>query len=523
MTSIFKKIFAAILLVAVALPCNAPAAETADYRKQETLPYRDIYEQNVHSEIVNQLDLSRQTRRLFNKPLRAANINAFDEVPDSSFFTNRHARAALSKEQLAKGFVENSGPDLAGDLAVIGGEIEGVHPSYFVKDSRGDQYILKFDSAENPELSTAAEIIGSRFYHALGYNVPQYTIELISAEKVKAAEGSMLRDDTGFRKPLTQERLDEYFLFSPQTADGSYRVAASKILTGENKGYFSLIGRRKNDPDDIINHRDRREIRALAVFAAWLNNSGVSETNTLDVVANENGKIFLKHYLINFNGVLGSAGHGAKPPMYGHEYIADFSDIAKAFFTLGFWEKPWQKRWREAGEKPNDSTAVGYLDNREFKPGKYKNQLPYESFKRVTRADGFWAAKQIAAFSDEDIRTMVSAGKLTSSEDAEFISKNLIERRDLITQYWFSMAAPLDDFSVESGKLVFKDLAKPAASVYYVTALNEKNKAVKSWTVNEPRINVDSNQTLEVRTSENGPFVRVAVNADNVLSVRHED
>lgn len=518
----WQKGLASVLLVSFALPFNAPAAET--YSKQDTSSYRDIYEQNVHGEIVNQLDLSRQARKIFHKPLGSKNINTFDEVPDSTFFVNRHARAALSADQLAKGYVENGGPDLTGNLIVNGGEIYGVHPSFYVKDARGGEYILKFDSAENPELSTASETIASRFYYALGYNVPQYTIEMFGAGKLKVGEGAKLRDDTGFRKPLTQDRLDEYLLFSPQTTDGSYRVAASKILAGENKGYFSLTGRRKKDPEDMINHRDRREIRALAVFAAWLNNTNVSESNTVDMVVTENGKSFLKHYLTDFNGFLGNEHYGAKPPMFGHEYTADFGEVAKSFFTLGFLEKPWQKRWREAGKKPNDSTAVGYLDNRYFQPKKYKVQLPYDTFKRITLADGFWAAKQIAAFSDDNIRTMVAAGKLTSKADEEFISKTLIERRDAIVQYWFSMTAPLDDFNMEGGKLVFKDLSASAgARTYSVTALNEKNKAAKTWTVNEPRILVDSNQVLEIRTSEKAPFVRVAINSGNVVSVRHQD
>lgn len=518
-----------IILVSVFTALPALASEPAVFKNQEASSYKDIYEQNIHSEAVNQLDLSRWGRKLFRKPLRSANVNVFDEVPDSAFFTNRHARTALSKDGLSKGYSENAGPDLSGDLIVSGGEIAGLHPSYFVKDARGDSYLLKFDSAENPELATSAELIGSRFYHALGYNVPQYTLAVISAGKLKAGEGAQFRDDSGFLKPLTQEELDEYLLFAPQTADGAYRVSASKIIAGESKGYFSFSGRRKNDPEDVINHRDRREIRALSVFSAWLNNTDVSENNTLDVLVTENGKTFLKHYLIDFNASLGSAHRGVKPPTFGHEYLADFCEITKSFLTLGFLEKPWQKRWREAGEKPNDSAVIGYLDNREFDAGRYKVQLPYEAFKRLTRADGFWAAKQIRTFSDEDIRAIVAAGKITSAEDAAYIEKFLIERRDLIVKHWFSEANPLDEFKVENGSLVFKDLAVEAGLVkadsrlYTVSSLDEKNKPVKTWTVNQPRVSVDTNAVLEIRAGEKAPFVRVKVNAGNIISVRHQD
>lgn len=512
--------------VLVLLPVSLRAAD-ADYRKQETLPYKDIYEQNVHSEIVNQLDLSRQSRRLFHKPLRSADVNIFDEVPDSAFYTKRHARMVLSKDEMAKAYAETVGPDLSRNLTVIGGEINGLQSTYRVKDARGDTYLLKFDSAENAELSTAAEVIASRVYYALGYNVPQYTVVSIPAGKLKVGEATKIKDDTGFVKTLTQERLDEYLLFSPQSEDGSFRVSATKIISGESKGFFSFTGRRKNDPDDLVNHRDRREIRALSVFSAWVNNTDVSESNTYDALVTENGKTFLKHYLIDFNSALGSSHRGVKPPMFGHEYAADFGETTKAFLTLGFWEKPWQKRWREAGEKASDLPGVGYFDNRHFPEAHYKVQLPYEAFKRLTRADGFWAAKQIMAFSDDDIRAMVSAGKISSKESVDDIVKTLIERRNLIGQYWFSKANSLDDFKVESGKLAFKDLAVNAGFAtsrsYIVSALNEKNKVVKTWTVNEPQIQVDSNQILEIRTSEKDPSVRVSVNADGVASVHHQD
>jgi len=524
-----KKIFSVFLISVFSLP--AIAAEAPVIKKQETALYRDVYEQNVHAEVVNQLDLSRLGRKLFKKPLGSANINVFDEVPDSAFFVNRHAKNRLNAGQLARGYSETDGPDLSGDLNVTKAKTDGLHIGFFIRDAKGDSYLIKFDSPDSLELATSAEVITSRFFYALGYNVPQYTIAFFPPEKIKAGEGAKTRDKTGFKKPLTQERLDEALMFVPQTDAGKYRVTASKILAGENKGYFSFTGRRKADPSDIVNHRDRREVRALAVFGAWLDNNDIRESNTLDMLTEENGKQVLKHYLIDFNGSLGSAHGGAKPPHFGHEYMFDFGETAKAFLTLGFWEKPWQKRWREAGEKTHPSAAVGYFDNRDFKPAEYKIQLPYEAFKRVTRADGFWAAKQMMAFSDDDIRTMVSAGKLSSGEDADYISKALSERRDLIAKHWFSQSAPLDDFEVQRGKLTFKDLAvqyqfeKTEGRSYQAALLDAKGKQAKDLAVDASGVvleGVAADSVIEIRVN-GSPYVRVQVSADSVVSVRHQD
>jgi hypothetical protein len=179
---------------------------------------------------------------------------------------------------------------------------------------------------------------------------------------------------------------------------------------------------------------------------------------------------------------------------------------------------------------------VGYFDNRDFNPGKYKAQLPYEAFKRITRADGFWAAKQIAAFRDEDIRAMMAPGKLSSKEDADFIAQTLIERRDMIVQYWFSQATPLDDFQIQSGKLVFKNLAEPygiknsEAGAYRASLLNEKGKKIQDLAVDASGIAIDagwfqsgSQARIEIQGAEKAAPVRVTFSANEVLEIRHLD
>jgi hypothetical protein len=102
---------------------------------------------------------------------------------------------------------------------------------------------------------------------------------------------------------------------------------------------------------------------------------------------------------------------------------------------------------------------VGYFTNEFFDPAGYKTEFPYEAFRVVTRSDGFWEAKLLMSFSDEDIRAVVKAGEYGDSKDAETIAKTLIERRDIIARYWLARANPLHDFSFSGGRLTFKDLA----------------------------------------------------------------
>jgi len=516
-------------------------AESSGFKKNETGLYRETFDQNLYHEGVNQLDLGRWGRKIFNKKIRATNVNIFDEVPDSSFFTNRHAKDSLSRQKLQDGYRETSNMDTSGDLLITKGKVAGLHPGFFVKDARGDAYLLKFDAADYLELATGAEVIASRFYYALGYHVPQYTVANFSPDQLRVTDSATFYDDSGFKKKLTEDRLEEILFFVPITREGKYRASASKILAGKNKGVFSFRGKRRGDPEDGIHHRDRREMRALQVFSSWLNNYDTRSGNTLDMLVTENGQTFLRHYLIDFNSSLGASAKGPKPPMFGHEYAGDYGETFKAFLSLGWWKKPWQKRWEENHEDASRSPAIGYFDNHQFKPENFKTQLPYEAFREITRADGFWAAKIMMKFSDADILSMVQAGELSRSEDVDYLTEILIERRDLIARYWFSVSSPLDQFRYSGGTVSFEDLAisydfeSLAGTAYHVEVKNSQGKKIETFesTQNSFSINpswLQENDLVDVMirvarqaSSKLHPYVRITLDSSGIQGIQHQD
>ena len=50
--------------------------------------------------------------------------------------------------------------------------------------------------------------------------------------------------------------------------DGRWRAISSRFLPGKPIGPFDYKGRRPDDPNDSIDHEDRRELRGLRLFAA---------------------------------------------------------------------------------------------------------------------------------------------------------------------------------------------------------------------------------------------------------------
>ena len=79
----------------------------------------DIIDKQFDYQLENSLDLSRQLRSLFGKQKQAMNVDAFDEVADSSWFTNRNAKNRLTLEQIARGPNTLNGPDDSGAWTIF--------------------------------------------------------------------------------------------------------------------------------------------------------------------------------------------------------------------------------------------------------------------------------------------------------------------------------------------------------------------------------------------------------------------
>ena len=79
-----------------------------------------------------------------------------------------------------------------------------------------------------------------------------------------------------------------------------------RLPEGEDVGRFEYHGTRADDPNDIYSHEHRRELRGGRVFAAWLNHDDSRAVNTMVVRHRENGRAYLKYYMVDFGSLLGS-------------------------------------------------------------------------------------------------------------------------------------------------------------------------------------------------------------------------
>jgi len=380
-------------------------------------------------------------------PEEAENVNAVDEVPDSTWFTNRHAIRRMSPEELKQGSNLTGACDTEAELRVISGKSIGLSPGFLVEDRKGDRFVIKFDPPAFPEMATATEVIASKFMYAAGYNVPEYYIIELDPERLVLKEGAKITGKYRKKRLMTAEDLDQVFAKAARNPDGTYRAVASKLLSGQVKGPPPTTGVRKDDPNDTVFHQNRRELRGLRVISSFINNTDSRRGNYLDTYVGEDPQGHMAHYMLDFSASMGSGNIMHKEPKYGNEYLVDPKMILGSLVTLGFWVKPWE----DAGPAAYDS--VGFFEAEMYNPKRWRTTFPNPMFQRMTNRDAFWMAKIVTSFTDEDIRAIVETGQWSDPAATDYVTKVFVDRRDKIGRCWFDVKRinPLDRLEVWEG------------------------------------------------------------------------
>jgi hypothetical protein len=409
---------------------------------------------------------------------------------------------------------------------VTSAKAEGITPGFTIVDGEGRKYLLKFDPPSNPELASAADVISSKFLYALGYNVPENYIVRFRAEQLSIDPKTTFVDHYGKKRPLTQRDLAAILTNVKADEHGLIRALASRFIPGTPVGPFRYHGTRSDDPNDTIPHEHRRDLRGLRVFAAWLGHDDSKSLNTLDTVVTQNEAKFVKHYLIDFGATLGSASYGPNSPRSGNEYLFAWGEASRQFVSLGLWVPRWAKA------KYPYIPSVGAFEYAVFDPERWVPEYPNPAFLNMDAEDAFWAAKQVMAFTEDDIRAIVRTGEYTDPAATEWVVRCLMQRRDKIGRAFFQRALPLDRFAVRDGQLVFEDLtaqyfgtpSKVAVQWHILDNGSGKTKPISGaagWAV--PNVDADYLAAeLRSTTGITRVFVRKSMNGKDVQVVGRE-
>ena len=387
----------------------------------------------------------------------AQGVNTLGDVMDGEWYVNRQTPRRMTIAELKRGPRDDLPPAAEGSWQVLVVKPFGVNPGLLVADGKRDLYLLRFDPVGYAGMATGANMVTSRFLYALGYHVPEnYLVRFERSRLVANAEGQTV-SSAGRPRQLVGDDIDAFLrTVAVGTGKMMYRAVATRLPESREAllGPYQYWGTRSDDPNDTVPHEHRRDLRGLYVFSAWLNNSGARAVDTHDILTPVDGVARIRHYIVDFTRSLGSGSvKGPKLVWEGHEpFLAGRDKTRNNILGFGVVTPGWMK------EEYPDLPEVGTFGSGTFDPDTWTSNDPITAFENRLPDDTFWAAKQVMAFTNAEIRAVVQTGEYSQAAE-DWITATLIERRNRIGRTYFSRVLPIDRFRVSGATLQFDDLA----------------------------------------------------------------
>jgi hypothetical protein len=402
-------------------------------------------------------DLYEMVYNLFEQPKykpsgrRAQNVNTIDEVPDSSWFTNRVTERPLTAEDLMRGPNVGAPPDPS-RWVIFREKTSGVHPGFTARDAKGETWFLEFDPPYYPEGATASVVMATKFFWALGYNQVETFLTTFDPARVEFDPKATLKRPNGKRTPFTRDDLNAVLEQVARRPDGAYRVVAGRLLPGKVLGNFRYDGTRPDDPNDLVPHEHRRELRALRVFGAWTNLTDLKAKNTLDTLVTENGRPVVKHWLQDVGSTFGMNNDLHEWDL-SWEHFYEGKPTLKRLASFGFALSPWQTV--DYVEKP----AIGKFEGNRFDPRTWRPQTPTAAYMELRDDDAFWAARRVAAFNRDMIAAIVHTGQFSDPSVEPALVDIMLKRRDKILRTYLPAVNPIVSPRLRERVLTFDNAA----------------------------------------------------------------
>jgi hypothetical protein len=329
----------------------------------------------------------------------------------------------------------------------VTGKSEGIRPGFTIVDSAGVRWFLKFDAPGEPEQTTGAEVVATKLFWALGYHVAEAHVATLRRNELVLGKDATITVN-GKSRRLTAGDVDRVLALVERSPDGSYRVLASKALEGKPLGGFLYYGTRADDPNDVVPHENRRELRGMRVFGAWIDRVDAKASNTLDTLVSEDGKMVVRHHVLDFGSTLGSAGVRPNEFWEGHQHIYEGMSAGLKLLGLGFPVEPWRTI-----DYPK-LRGVGRFEGDHFEPAAWKSRIPNAAYLRALPDDMFWAARKVMAITDGMILAAVKSGNYSDPSSERYLARTLTKRRDAIGRTYLGKISPVVNPSLDVGGLL---------------------------------------------------------------------
>ena len=163
----------------------------------------------------------------------------------------------------------------------------GAHPGFTAQGRQGRDLVPRVRSARTSrKAATGAVAVATKIFWALGYNQVESFLTTFDPKKIDdRSEG----DD-----PPPDRQADAVHAATTSTRSSSSvarragrhlsRRSPAACCPARSSAASATQGTRPDDPNDLVPHEHRRELRALRVFGAWTNLTDLKAANTLDTL-----------------------------------------------------------------------------------------------------------------------------------------------------------------------------------------------------------------------------------------------
>ena len=417
---------------------------------------------------------------LLKKGGSARNVNAFDEVPDSAWFTNcigADPKTPMTREEVAAGYCKY-GKSLSPDLPDGGWLIELPCP-------------LRGYEVHAQDRRRAARASERRDEHGDALLLRRQVVGAVRCRRLVQALSPQTEAqprDQGERRPFEEVRRE-----APRGgAEG--RLTTRRALSRRRIAVA---------PSDNVPHEHRRDLRSARIMAAWMNHFDSREQNSMEtwlddedlakeqtdaeegrlqkqgkkepgkaeqknpaeVKAKDDAKkeakaeptsmhAYIRHWYIDLGDCFGSEwtvdGFSRR---FGHSYMLDWGQLGADFVTFGAVERPWDRN--------TNHFPFGYYDAKDFQPDNWKNEYPNAAYSNVDEGDSAWITRIISRFTKEQVAAIVDVGDWTKKEeDRAYLLGVLLDRQQQIEHRFFSKLSPVSDVVVEKDRVCATNLAR---------------------------------------------------------------
>jgi hypothetical protein len=439
-------------LDSVTLPCRSQPTER-EPRHVTCAPRR-----NELPEIWSGLDhvVFRPVSEAFGVPVsgEAVNVNSLDEVPDSAWFTNRRRLRSDSDPLLGAcvpSLILDPDGSAEGSWVVDHGKEDGAASGFRVTVPGKGKYMFKADPASQPELQTAASVVGAAIYHGAGFNTACEQIVYFKPSLLKLAPGLHYRHNTlEDLIDFDRKALDRVLASCPRRGE-LVRMHASAWIPGYVLGPFHYDGTRSDDPSDVIPHENRRDLRGLRLLAAWTDNVDSRDANSDDTWFADRRTVpdaspgHVVHYCMDFSHTMGpDFGDRQRTERLGYAYLYDWVDMAEDFLGLGIPRRPW---FRPPGDPGYE--LFRNFEVHSFVPDEWKMQWGNPAYTRMTEHDGAWMARILARFTPEQVRGFATMAQFSDPKNTAHLADVLEGRLIRILDRYLTRLSPIGELRVE--------------------------------------------------------------------------